>query len=84
MPPKDLEKKLRHKPFRPFRMHLTDGTAYDVLHPEMVLLGRRSLVLGFASRPEQTLCERTVDIDSLHIVRMEYLRSRKPRGNGER
>ena len=73
MPPQDIEKKIRQKPFRPFRMYLTDGTAYEVRHPELVLLGHRSLVLGLASDPGQTLYERTVDIDLLHIVRMDYI-----------
>ncbi len=51
MPPEDLEKKIRQRPFRPFRMFLTGGTVYDVRHPELLLLGRRSLVLGLASDP---------------------------------
>ncbi len=83
MPPEDLEKKLRHRPFQPFRIYLTDGAAYDVRHPELVLLGRRSLVLGLAGDPEATLYERTVDVDLLHITRVEHLESRSPKGNGD-
>lgn len=40
----DLERRLRTRPFRPFRIHLTDGASYEVRHPEMCLLGRRRLV----------------------------------------
>jgi hypothetical protein len=68
MPPEDIEKKIRKTPFTPFRPYLTDGTVYEVRHPELVLLGRRSLVLGLASDPGQTLYERTVDVDLLHIA----------------
>jgi hypothetical protein len=82
VPPEDVEKKLRRQPFQPFRLYLSDGTAYDVRHPELVLLGRRSLVLGLTGRPEDTLYERTVDVDLLHIVRMEHLPSQRRRGNG--
>jgi hypothetical protein len=82
VPPEDVEKKLRRQPFQPFRLYLSDGTAYDVRHPELVLLGRRSLVLGLTGRPEDTLYERTVDVDLLHIVRMEHLPSQRRRGKG--
>jgi hypothetical protein len=71
MPPEDLQKRLRARPFQPLRLHLSDGAAYEIQHPELVLLGRRSLVLGLANDPAQTLYDRTVDIDLLHIVRME-------------
>jgi hypothetical protein len=83
MPPEDLQKKLRRQPFQAFRMYLSDGAAYDVTHPELVLLGRRSLVLGLAGSPDDTLYERTVDVDLLHIVRMEPLEPQHRRGDGE-
>ena len=79
----DLQQKLRARPFRPFRIHLSDGAEYDVMHPELLLLGRRSLVLGLASRPEETIYDRAVDIDLLHIVRMENIDAAARRGNGE-
>ena len=84
MPPEDMEKKLRQKPFRPFRIYLTDGAMYDVRHPELVLLGRRSLVLGLAGDPEATLYDRTVDVDLIHITRMEHLETRSRKGNGKK
>ncbi len=83
MPPEHLQKKLRRQPFQPFRMYLSDGAVYDVTHPELVLLGRRSLVLGVAGTPEDTLYERTVDVDLLQIVRMEPLEPQPAGGNGE-
>ena len=82
MPPEDIEKKIRQRPFAPFRMYLSDGAVYDVNHPELVLLGRRSLVLGLAGEPQATLYERTVDVDLLHIVRMENVEPRSVRADG--
>jgi hypothetical protein len=67
----DVQRRLRQRPFQPFVMHLTDGARYEVRHPELVLLGRRSLILGLASEPDQTVYERAIDLDLLHIVRME-------------
>lgn len=71
MPPEDLQRRLRTRPFEPFRLYLSDGASYDVRHPELVLLGRRSLVLGLVKDPADTLYDRTMDIDLLHIVRTE-------------
>ena len=68
-------------PFQSFRLFLTDGAVYDVRHPEMILLGKRSMVLGLSKDPNQPLYERTVDIDLLHIVRLENLEvAAKPNG----
>lgn len=83
MPTEDLQKKLQTRPFRPFRIYLSDGTEYNVMHPELLLLGRRSLVLGLVNRPEETVYERTIDIDLLHIVRMEQIEATARRGNGD-
>jgi hypothetical protein len=79
MPLEDVEKRLRQRPFAPFRKYLNDGAVYEVMHPELVLLGRRSLVLGLTADPQATVYDRTVDVDLLHIVRMENVEPRRAR-----
>jgi len=69
----DFQKKVNQRPFQPFRMYLTDGAVYEIWHPEMVLLGKRSLVLGLSSDVTGSLSDRTGDVDLLHVVRMEYI-----------
>lgn len=80
--PEDVQRRLQKRPFQPFVLHLTDGSHYEVRHPEMLLLGRRSMILGLASEPEQTVYERAIDIDLLHVVRMEPSAAQTP-SNGE-
>lgn len=46
MRPDDLHQLLRRQPFQPFRLHLSNGRTYDVRHPELVLVGRSSLIIG--------------------------------------
>lgn len=75
MQAEDVQKRVRQRPFKPFRLFHTDGTEYVVRHPEMVLLGRRALVLGLTSDPTQEFYDRSVDIDLFHIVRMEEVDS---------
>lgn len=73
MPPEQLLQALRQRPFVPFRIHLTDGTVYEIRHPEMVLPGLRAAVIGLASDPAQPLFARTETVALLHIVRLEPL-----------
>lgn len=37
---------LSHRPFRPFRLIMSSGQAYDVRHPEMALLTQSDLLVG--------------------------------------
>ncbi len=69
----DLRDLLRTRPFQPFRLHLTDGSHYDVRHPDMVIPFRRFAVVAVGGRPEEGLPERPVTIALLHIVRVEPL-----------
>ena len=78
----DVEKKLRLRPFQPFRVYMTDGSVYDVRHPELMMLGRRMAMIGLAHDPGQIVFDRSVDIDLFHIVRMEFIEG-PPTLNGQ-
>jgi hypothetical protein len=72
MAPEELLAVLRERPFHPFRISLTDGRKFDVPHPEMVLPGRRSAVLGLPA-PGDTgpLYDRRITLDLLQFVSIE-------------
>jgi len=72
MPPEELWQRLHSQPFEPFRICLTDGTAYEVPHPELVMVGRRSAVVGITeARQAPPFYDRTTTVALLHIVRLE-------------
>ena len=73
MPPADLLAALRKRPFEPFRIHLTDGKTYDVHHPELVMVGIGSAVIGLPADPAQTLYGVTETVNLRHIVRIAPL-----------
>ena len=76
MPPEKLLAALQERPFQPFRISLTDGRTLDVRHPEMVLPGRRSAVIGLPTPGEaEPLYERTITVDLLHIVSLEPIQT---------
>jgi hypothetical protein len=73
MSPEDLRTRIQARPFVPFRIVLTEGTSYEIRHPELFMLGKRGAVVGLAKNPDQTFFDATVLVDLLHIVRLEPL-----------
>jgi hypothetical protein len=70
MSPEELRDSLRRKPFEGFRIVLTDGATYDVRHPDLLWVGLRSAYVGLTGQPGQTLFERAVKVDLLHITQI--------------
>ncbi len=68
----DLRQFLRQEPFRPIRLTLTDGRTYDVRHPELVILGRSSVIIGFpeADDPEPVYDDFVV-VSLLHVMQAQ-------------
>ncbi len=73
MPYEDIKEKLQQRPFIPFRIVLTDGRAYEIRHPDLLLLGKRSAVVDLVGDPAGTVYDRYVTIALLHITRLEPL-----------
>jgi hypothetical protein len=45
VPARDILGYLHAEPFRPFRIRMTSGRTFDIRHPEMVRVGRSSLII---------------------------------------
>lgn len=70
----DLLEFLRIRPFQPFRIHLTNGTVYEVRHPELVLVGRtRAMVFFPAPDAPPPAFDRFEALALVHITRIEPL-----------
>lgn len=65
---------VRVRPFRPFRIRVSDGGTYDIRHPEVVMVTRTSAVVGL---PEPDTAPPAVQkycvVDLLHITRLERI-----------
>lgn len=70
MTPNEIREDLRKQPFRPLRLFVDDGSQYDILHPELYMVGLGSVIVGLASDPTSPYFERTVRIDCRHISRI--------------
>lgn len=69
----EIQSQLQQRPFVPFRMHLSDGSRYDVCHPEMILVAQRALALTIHGRPGAKMPERVVMCDPVPITRLEQI-----------
>jgi hypothetical protein len=79
----ELRESLREHPFEPFRIHLTNGMAYEVRHPEMALLTRHSVHVVELTKSGKTT-DRVVKCDLIHVVALEPVNGRNGRGTARR
>lgn len=73
MTQEELHEAASRQPFEPFRVILTTGATYDIRHPDLILVGRRSAIIGMTNEPNGTAYDRTIKVDLLHIVGIEEL-----------
>jgi hypothetical protein len=73
MRPEELSELLRTRPFMPLRIHLTDGSQYDIRHPEMVIVLRQRVDIGVPFDLAAGVAERVEHCSLLHVVRVEEL-----------
>lgn len=71
MLPSDILLLLRKRPFEPFRILVSDGTTYDIRHPELVMVGVGAVLIGVpASGQVQPVYERYETISLGHVVKL--------------
>ncbi len=70
MRPDDLLRMLRKRPFIPFRLHVSDGTTYEIIGPEMAIVERSTVTVGVPI-PGQPGFLLDVVVSLLHITRLE-------------
>ena len=67
----DIQKRLREKPFRPFRIIASEGLRYDIFHPDLVFVGTRDLMIGFPGPDNPTVYDQVTRVALVHVVAME-------------
>ncbi len=83
MQPADILDHVRRKPFKPFRITLTDGRTYQVHHPELAMVGRSTVAIGIpAANEPQLIYDRLVTVDLLHIMEAELLSTASSSADG--
>jgi hypothetical protein len=80
--PEDIQARLREKPFRPLRIVASEGLRYDILHPDLVLVGNRDLMIGLPREPSGTIYDQVVRVALVHVVGLEDLPGHPASANG--
>jgi hypothetical protein len=76
--PEDIQARLREKPFRPFRIIVSEGLRYEIRHPDLVFVGRRDIQIGFTNVEGSAIYDRVTRVAIIHIVALEELESPAP------
>lgn len=72
MGPEQLRDLLRRQPFVPIRLYISDGTTYDIRHPEMALLTRTTIDVGIEEdEPGSGIADSILDLSLGHVVKAE-------------
>jgi hypothetical protein len=80
----DIRARVRRQPFVPVRIRTSAGEAYDVYHPDLIMIGRRSLTVGTATADDPATYEQTAQVSILHVTAIEDLPvSAHPGSNGK-
>lgn len=77
MTPARIKDLLQRKPFRPFRLFLSDGSKHDVPHPEFAWVFGDRVFIGLAGKEADKDVVKEWAI--LHITRVEDLASKSPK-----
>jgi hypothetical protein len=67
----ELRASLKQQPFEPFRLVMTDGESYRIPHPDLLMVGRRTAIVGLVGDESQEYFDRSVKVDLAHIIRLE-------------
>lgn len=73
MPSSEMLQMLRARPFLPFRIHVDDGTLYEIRHPELVMVSVASAIVAFPDPDHPGLYRSWEIVDLRHIVRLERI-----------
>lgn len=67
----DIQARLRERPFVPVRLVTSSGQSYDITHPDLVLVGRRFLIIGTASNENPTQIEAASRVAVMHVADLQ-------------
>lgn len=69
---KQIRELLQARPFKPFRICMSDGTHYDITHHDMALVGKNTVEIGL-NLDSDGFAEYFVRCTIPHITRLEDL-----------
>jgi hypothetical protein len=82
--PDDIHARVRQRPFVPLRIVTSARQAFDVYHPDLVMIGRRDLIVGRGSAENPSHYDQVTRVAIWHVAALEDLPTPSPAdGNGQ-
>jgi hypothetical protein len=69
----DIIARLRQTPFVPVRIIISSGQSFEIYHPDLILVGRRDMIIGIASKKNPATYESTTRVPIMHVTALEDL-----------
>ena len=70
----EIVKLLQDRPFKPFRLILSNGTIHEIRHPEMAIVLPSAMYIGIpATAGPAGAADDIVIVSLVHIVQSEYM-----------
>lgn len=80
----DIYHRIKNRPFVPVRLTTSDGSSFDIYHPDLVIVGRRSVLVGTASAESPRHSDLVTRVAIIHVTALEDLPVPMPAGdNGD-
>lgn len=82
--PEEIRDRIHKHPFEPFRIYVSDGSHYDVVHHDFAFVTARVVIVATSVSKREDLPDKTVHIDPEHITRVEAIRNLPKRRRARR
>ena len=73
----ELRERMNQKPFRPFRLTLSDGRSFTVPNHDVALVKRNSVLIGI-DLDSRSFAQKYVECAILHITSIEDIPTEQP------
>ena len=80
MTPADIKRKLDRDNFQPLRLHLSDGSSYEITDPGTAFVIWMEVIIGMEP-DEAGVPRKAIYLDPNHVTRIEMLSTAQPQTN---
>lgn len=78
----DIQARVRGRPFIPVRIVTTTGETYDIHHPDLVMTGRRFIMIGMPGADNPSVAEQVTRVATVHVSELRDLPNPSQPANG--
>jgi hypothetical protein len=74
---REIKARVRKRPFVPLRIVTSAGEAFDIHHPDLIMVGRRELTIGQESSADPAIYDGVDRVSIMHITAIKDLPRRR-------